>query len=201
MSFLDIDDEEMLPVSTRAPTEISERLRDYDKAFERLSINQKKFLTAWPEFNYNQSRTCRHLGMSPSTVYRWGNDEDYALVVSVMRGEIAKEILDKNRLAIVQEECVQSLMTEKPVLHGGIPVLHDGKILMEIEAAAAAKVVESQLRLGGHLNENQEKSGFTLPQLVVQVTNRVGGEVEQTIVVGVAPPVPPLLPDWLDDGT
>jgi hypothetical protein len=198
MSFLDIDDE---PAPALPVVATSDSVREYDAAYSRLSDSQKKFLLIWPSFHYNTQRTCRTIGINQSTVSRWRTNEDYALVVGTMRAEVAKEILDKNRLVLVQEECVQSLLTDKPVLHQGIPVMHDGKILMEVEAAAAAKIVESQLKVGGHLKEDMQQGGFTLPQLVVQVTNRIGGEVEKEIIVGVIPPTPELIPDWLDDGT
>lgn len=81
----------------------------------------------------------------------------------------------KEPLIIRHHELVESLMTPKPVLYAGIPVMHNGEILMEIEAGAAAKVNMDLIELGGHKPKEDQKLNFGHgPALVIQVMAQDG---------------------------
>lgn len=182
-----------------------ERIRAFDAAWAQLTTQQQMFLAKWKEARFNIRRTLRMMGSSApnqSTPSRWAKDENYRLVTMIMQQDATADVLSRERLILRQDDCVESLLTPKPVLYQGIPVRDTrdptgNAILEEIDAGAAAKVNETLLRVGGHLRDEQEKAAVTGPALIVQVTSRETGEVVQVTAVGVTPQLPP--PSWLDE--
>jgi hypothetical protein len=111
------------------------------------------------------------------------------------------EAHDKAHQVTAIERLAVKAETGKTLYYQGVPVLDHltGEPVKEADVGAALRARELALKTGGHLKEEDRAGSFVLPQLVVQVTNRVGGEIEQTITVGTIPPVPELLPAWLDE--
>ena len=198
MSWDDIDDDvPALPVAVSEIVDLGERIKTFEAAWKKLSPRQQKFLETWQLCNFNARKTARALGDQTQAHARWVKGPDFALCMDVMRRVEATQILNREKLIIRHDELVESLMTEKPVLHQGLPVYMDGKPLMEIEAAAAAKVNKDLLEIGGHAKPEQQTSFGAGPALIVQVTNKIGGEVISTVNVGVVPNLPGP-EDWVD---
>lgn len=212
MSWLDIEDDIQLPVVATdkvvIPGDTADRAAAFASAWNGLRDNQKEFLRVWQDAGFNKSRAIRQMGIAAppyDTVRSWNKTAGYRLVAAIMKGEAVDGFdgaLERERLILRQDECVESLMTPKPILHQGLPVFdpeRPGEILKEIEAGAAAKVNETMLRLGGHLKDEQEKAPLSGPALIVQVTSRETGEVVQVTAVGVTPQLPPPSTSWLDE--
>lgn len=213
MSWLDLDaeepDQQLIVAAGPAPVVSGDpiaRIREFDAAWAVLTTQKQAFLVQLQKYGFNARRTVRAMGAAApnqTTTSRWvKNDPNYAIVLRIMKQDATGDVLERERLILRQDECVESLLTPKPVLYQGIPVrdMRDptgNTILEEVEAAAAAKVNETLLRVGGHLRDEQEKSAFTGPALIVQVTNQITGEVEHVTAVGVVPQLPP--PSWLDE--
>ena len=199
MSWDDIDDDvPALPVAVSEIVDLGERIKTFEAAWKKLSPRQQKFLETWQLCNFNARKTARALGDQTQAHARWVKGPDFALCMDVMRRVEATQILNREKLIIRHDELVESLMTEKPVLHQGIPVYMDGKPLMEIEAAAAAKVNKDLLEIGGHAKPEQQASFGAGPPLIIQVTSKIGGEVISQVTVGAIPQhAPPEEDEWL----
>ena len=199
MSWDDIDDDvPALPVVVQEIVDLKERVISFEAAWKTLTTRQQKFLETWRDCNYNLRKTARALGDQTQAHARWVKGPDFALCMDVMRRVEATQILNREKLIIRHDELVESLMTEKPVLHQGIPVYMDGKPLMQIEASAAAKVNKDLLEIGGHAKPEQQTSFGAGPALIIQVTNKIGGEVISQVTAGAIPQhAPPEEDEWL----
>jgi hypothetical protein len=199
MSFLDIDDEPApaLPVVARdAPSDPLERLRAFETAWAELSVQQKGYLAKLKECNFRQGKALEAFGKTKtyaSTVFRWRANEHYAFIEKAMKADMVKDILERERLIIRQDNIVDDLLEPKPILYQGAPTG-----FYENQPAAAAKVNETLLRVGGHMKEDDQVAQRGGPALVIQLTNRIGGEVISEVKVGIVPELP--APSWLDDG-
>ena len=216
MSFLDIDDEDdvaatpgnqsrnvaapALPVvAVDAPSDPMERVRAFEKAWAELSVPQKSYLSALKDNNFRMSKAVEALGKTRtynSTVTRWRANEHYAFIEKAMKADVVKDILERERLVIRHDNIVEDLLEPKPILYQGAPTG-----FYENQAGQAAKVNETLLRVGGHLKEEDQVAQRGGPALVIQLTNRIGGEIISEVKVGVIPELP--APAWLDldDGT
>ena len=136
-----------LPVVVAVPTDIVERVRIVEDCWSRLTIGQKTFLTAWRENRFNARAAARAIGLSTNTypMVPGMRNPDFATVVQIWRATAASEALDRDRLLVRQEDIIETLLTPKPVLHQGIPVIVDGVVLYEVEAGAAGKANEALL--------------------------------------------------------
>ena len=196
MAWDDIDS----PVAlVKAPVALAEdpiaRIRAFDSAWEQLSPDQREFLTVWKKARFNKSRALRNMGDNApnmSTEWRWHKNEHYAFVFKVLKIDAVGDILEKERLVLRQDDCAEQLLEPKPILYQGAPTG-----FYETEAAAAAKVNETLLRVGGHLRDEQASAPTAGPALIVQVTNKIGGEVISRTVVGVVPEQVPPDEAWL----
>lgn len=208
--WLDIEEPGQLVVASQPVPAVSgdpiARIREFDTAWAKLSVKQQAFLVQLQANGFNARRACRAMGdaaPNQTTTWKWPkNDPDYAIALRIMKQDATADVLERERLILRQDEMVESLMTPKPILHQGLPVFDPSDperkaILMEVEAAAAAKVNETLLRVGGHLRDEQEKAAIVGPALIVQVTSRESGDVVQVTAVGVTPQLPP--PSWLDE--
>jgi hypothetical protein len=198
VSFLDIDDAPTFPVvAIDPPSDPLERLRAFETAWSKLSDPQKKYLAALKDNNFRQGKAIEAIGKTrtyASTVFRWRSNEHYAFLEKAMKADVVKDILERERLIIRQDNIVEDLLEPKPILYQGAPTG-----FYENQPAAAAKVNETLLRVGGHLKEEDQVAQRLGPALVIQLTDRVGGEVIREVKVGVVPELP--APAWLDDGT
>jgi hypothetical protein len=198
MSFLDIDDEPAppLPVVVRdAPSDPLERLRAFETAWAELSVQQKGYLAKLKECNFRQRKALEAFGKSKtyaSTVFRWRANEHYAFIEKAMKADMVKDILERERLIIRQDNIVDDLLEQKPILYQGEPTG-----FYENQPAAAAKVNETLLRVGGHMKEDDQVAQRGGPALVIQLTNRIGGEVISEVKVGIVPELP--APSWWDE--
>lgn len=199
-NWLDIDDTATpaLAVAAADPSnDPIERVRTFDRAYAQLKQEQKTFLTEWKQNRFNARKTIRMMGdraPNATTVWRWGSDEAYAFVAKILKQDIVKEILEKERLVIRQDECVEELLEPKPILYQGAPTG-----FYENQPAAAAKVNETLLRVGGHMKEDEQVTQRGGPALIIQLTNRIGGEIISEVKVGVVPELPGPTPSWMDD--
>ena len=199
MSFLDIDDDvPALPVvAVEAPSDPMERVRAFEKAWAELSDPQKKYLAALKDNSFRQGKAIEAIGKTRtynSTVYRWRSNEHFAFIEKAMKADVVKDILERERLVIRHDNIVEDLLEPKPILYQGAPTG-----FYENQAGQAAKVNETLLRVGGHLKEEDQVAQRGGPALVIQLTDRIGGEVIREVKVGVVPELP--APSWLDDGT
>ena len=199
MSFLDIDDDvPALPVvAVDAPSDPMERVRAFEKAWAELSTQQKVYLGALKDVNFRQGKALEAIGKTKtyaSTVYRWRANEHYAFIEKAMKADLVKDVLERERLVIRHDNIVEDLLEPKPILYQGAPTG-----FYENQAGQAAKVNETLLRVGGHLKEEDQVAQRLGPALVIQLTDRVGGEIISEVKVGVIPELP--APSWLDDGT
>jgi len=210
---MDVDEEEpgqeiVVARSTQyiIPGDPSERSRDFDACWAQLSDKKKKFLVELQKYRFNARATIRSMGAAApnqTTTSRWPrSDESYRRVLAIMQFEATEGVLSKEHLVLRHNDCVETLLTPKPVLYQGIPVRDTrdptgNSVLEEVEAGAAAKANETLLRLGGHLRDEQEKASVVGPSLIVQVTSRESGEVVTTTNIGVLPELPQ--PSWLDE--
>ena len=201
VDFLDIgDDVPSLPVVVAdAPSDPLERLRAFEKAWSQLSDAQKRYLAALKDNNFRIGKAIEAIGKSKSyqsTAYRWRSNEHYAFIEKAMKADLVKDVLERERLIIRQDNIVEDLLEPKPILYQGCPTG-----FYENQPAAAAKVNETLLRVGGHLKEEDQVAQRGGPALIIQLTNRIGGEVISEVNVGVVPELPGPTPAWLDDGT
>jgi hypothetical protein len=137
-----------LPAVIVLPTDLPTRVALVEECWARLTLAQRTFLTTWRECRYNARAANRRLhnhDYTNSAHTEWSRGRDYATVMQAWRASAATEILDRDRLLARQDDLVETLMTPKPVLHQGIPVYHNGEILEEIEAGAAARANEAIL--------------------------------------------------------
>ena len=197
--FLDIDDDKpSFPVVAAAPpSDPLERLRAFETAWAAISDTQKKYLAALKDNNFRQGKAIEAIGKTRtfnSTVYRWRSNEHFAFLEKAMKADVVKDILERERLIIRQDNIVEDLLEPKPILYMGAPTG-----FFESQPAAAAKVNETLLRVGGHMKEDEQVAQRGGPALIIQLTNRVGGEIISEVKVGIVPELP--APSWLDDGT
>lgn len=175
--FLDIDDDVSpgLPAVVSEIADLGQQAKSFKKSWAALSTRQQQFLTAMESNNFNERKTARALNDGTQSYRRWHTNDDYALCLDILRRCASGQILKKEPLIIRHHELVESLMTPKPVLYAGIPVMHNGEILMEIEAGAAAKVNMDLIELGGHKPKEDQKLNFGHgPALVIQVMAQDG---------------------------
>ena len=195
--FLDIGDEPApaFPVVARdPPSDPMERVRAFEKAWAEISLQQKQYLGALKDCNFRQGKAIEAIGKTrtyASTVFRWRANEHYAFLEKAMKADLVKDILERERLVIRQDNIVEDLLEPKPILYQGAPTG-----FYENQPAAAAKVNETLLRVGGHMKEDDQVAQRGGPALVIQLTDRVGGEVVREVKVGVIPELP--APSWMD---
>lgn len=195
--FLDIGDDPApaLPVVARdPPSDPMERVRAFEKAWAEISPQQKQYLGALKDCNFRQGKAIEAIGKTrtyASTVFRWRANEHYAFLEKAMKADLVKDILERERLVIRQDNIVEDLLEPKPILYQGAPTG-----FYENQPAAAAKVNETLLRVGGHMKEDDQVAQRGGPALVIQLTDRVGGEIVREVKVGVVPELP--APSWMD---
>lgn len=195
--FLDIGDEPApaFPVVARdPPSDPMDRVKAFEKAWKKISLDQKKYLGALKDCNFRQGKAIEAIGKTRtyhSTVFRWRANEHYAFLEKAMKADLVKDILERERLVIRQDNIVEDLLEPKPILYQGAPTG-----FYENQPAAAAKVNETLLRVGGHMKEDDQVAQRGGPALVIQLTDRVGGEVIREVKVGVIPELP--APSWMD---
>jgi hypothetical protein len=202
MSFLDIGDEsDAVPafpvVAPDPPSDPMDRVRAFEKAWAEITPAQKQYLAALKDCNFRQGKAIEAIGKTTtyaSTVYRWRANEHYAFLEKAMKADVVKDILSREKLIIRQDNIVEDLMEPKPILYQGAPTG-----FYENQAGQAAKANETLLRVGGHMKEDDQVAQRGGPALIIQLTNRIGGEVISEVNVGVVPELP--APSWLDDGT
>lgn len=165
-----------LPAVVELPDSYTARAALMEECWSRLTIRQKTFLQAWRDCRYNQRAAMRQLGWGEASKPNtgWMHNADYALVVRVWRANAAASALDKDRLLARQDDIVETLLTPKPVLHQGIPVFHNGAVLEEVEAGAAARANETLLQAAGVLKSGKDVEVnvgvvIGLPTLNIQV--------------------------------
>lgn len=205
MSFLDIDDEPA-PTVPVAIAQLGEDIGALTIAWGKLTETQKKFLETWRICGFSRPDAFEMLGHDrrsyASVEFRWRANEHYAFCKKMMQKIGLNEAHDKAHQVTSIERLADKAEEGETLFYQGVEVVDRlGKTVKQANIGAALKARELALKTGGHLKEEDQASSFVLPQLIVQVTNRVGGEVEQTITVGVTPPAPELVPLWLDDGT
>lgn len=181
-----------------------EKRTEFIIAWESLTESQRVFLNTWRECRFNTNRTIRVLAgtahaYSKTSVQRWIDIPQYALVRNLLRGSSIQEILSRDYLAARQEDIVETLLTPKPVLHAGF---HTG--FYEVEAGAASKANETLLRLGGHMKDKdlEVNVGIVGPQFVIQVVQPDGvvkDVTPQGIVIDL-PALPDESDEWLSSG-
>lgn len=200
--WLDIDEPADNPIVLQvatpdAPPDPIERIRVFDAAWQKLTSAQQAFLFQWKQSRFSKQRAYRALiarglkAPDDSTEWRWGRNESYAFVKKIMKHDAVADVLERERLVLRQDDYAEALMEPKPILYMGDPTG-----FYETQPAAAAKVNETLLRIGGHLRDEQAAAPTAGPALIVQVTNKIGGVIESSVVVGVVPEQP--APDWLD---
>jgi hypothetical protein len=178
--FLDIDDAPALPVAVQEITNLVEQTKSFEASWRALSDRQRKFLQTMEDNHFNERRSAKALSDRTQTYRRWHGNTDYALCLDILRRAASGQLLKKEPLILRHNELVESLMTEKPVLYMGSPVIGlDGQPMMEIEAGAAAKVNMDLIELGGHKPKEAEKTNYGHgPALVIQVVNAKDGTVQ-----------------------
>ncbi len=171
------------------------RVKAFEKAWKKMSVEQKRYLAALKDNNFRQGKAIEAIGKTKtmhSTIFRWrANNEHFAFLEKAMKADLVKDILERERLIIRQDNIVEDLLEPKPILYQGAPTG-----FYENQPAAAAKVNETLLRVGGHLKEEDQVAQRGGPALVIQLTNRVGGEIISEVKVGIVPELP--APSWLD---
>lgn len=143
--WLDEEPAKALAAPQAVPAEFVARVALVEECWGRLSVPQRNFLTAWREAGFNARAAARTLGQGVPGNYGhfgWAQEPDYGTVMRVWRAMAADRALDKDRLLARQDAIVESLLTPKPVLHQGIPVMHNGVVLEEVEAGAASRANE-----------------------------------------------------------
>jgi hypothetical protein len=175
-------------------TDPTERIRAFESAWEKLSDAQKVWLTAFRQTNFHKRKALGLLGdraPDQSTIFRWRSNEHFAFLEKALKADLVKDVLERDRLVIRTDNIVEDALERKPILYMGQPTG-----FFENDPGTALKGNEQLLKLGGHLKEDVQQGGFTLPQLVIAVTAKTG-EVTQQIQVGVIPPQPALeVDEW-----
>ena len=157
--WLDTDERvPALPIPVELPAGYAERAALAEASWGRLSPKQKTFLSAYRDCRFNERAACRQLGFSVNTKPNtgWMQEADYALVVRVWRANAAVSALDKDRLLARHDDIAETALTPKPVLHQGIPVLVDGKILEEVDVGAARSANADLMQAAGILKSGKD---------------------------------------------
>lgn len=133
-----------LPAAIDIPVDPRARLALVEDCWRQLSDLQRLFLTAWRDNRYNATRASEQMGGKPhrKTHERWLTQVAYGTIVKAWLGVASDRALDKDRLIARQDDIVETLLTPKPVLHQGVPVMIEGKVLHEVEAGAASRANE-----------------------------------------------------------
>lgn len=133
-----------LPTAIDIPVDPRARLALIEDCWRQLSDLQRLFLTAWRDNRYNATRASEQMGGKPhrKTHERWLTQVAYGTIVKAWLGVASDRALDKDRLIARQDDIVETLLTPKPVLHQGVPVMIEGKVLHEVEAGAASRANE-----------------------------------------------------------
>ena len=192
MSWDDIEGEAQIPVAISQAVDEAGAL---PVAWSTLTDSQRAFLILWRNNEFCAADAYRAQGRDPRghTHSTWMRIEEYALCAKLLKKLAMPDALDKAHNVLALERLANKLEAPKDILYQGVPTGH-----FEAEYAAAAKVRETLLRTGGHLKDEQISSYGQGPQLIVQVTNKIGGEVETHTVIGVVPELPPPEEDsWL----
>jgi hypothetical protein len=181
------------------PATYVERVALIEACWQRLSVKQRAFLTAWRDCRFNATRAAKQLGLSGTTkpMTAWMREPDFATVVRAWRANAGVDALDKDRLLARQDDIVETLLTPKPVLHQGFPVRDPrdplgAAILEEVEAGAAAKANETLMKAAGLLKDKELEVNIGMaggPAMIVQVV-RPDGEVIDASPVGVQVQLP-----------
>lgn len=190
-----------LPAVIAIPDDYKARLTLLEECWGRLSLSQKTFLMAWRDCRFNAraaSRTVLGYDATNGAHTRWTREPDYATVMRIWRANAAADALDKDRLLARQDDIVETLLTPKPVLHQGIPVMVNGRVLEEVEAGAASRANEVLLdrAMPKPRADVEVAVGVQLPAITVELTERKAGKVIDApcVEVDVAPPGDE---DWL----
>jgi len=199
MSWDDIGDEESLPV----PAVITET-NEFPAHWSCISDAQKKFLEAWRLAGFHRAAALRAIDINGSTEFRWRANEHYAFCKMVLEKIGAHEAQSKTHQVVALERLADKLEDGKLVMWQGMPVRDPTdpagiRLLRESEAGAAAKVRETQLRVGGHLREKDEsKVPFNGPALLIQIMAPDGKVQVAQVNNGIE--VHPPTPDFLEIG-
>lgn len=174
-----------LPISPQAlvlAADAVSRRAQFVSAWESLTDKQRVFLNTWRECRFNANRAMRVLGntahsVGKSTISNWCADPGFEHIRTMLRAASVEEILDRNHLAVRQDDIVETLLTPKPILHQGFATGH-----YEVEAGAAGKANEVLLRLGGHLKDKDidVNVGIAGPSFVIQVVQPNGNVIDVT---------------------
>lgn len=190
--WLDTDEGLQLPATI---DHIVEEAGAFPTAWAQLTSSQKKFLEAWRNCGFSAADALRSLGMNPRSTHvtKWLHSEHFVFCRKMLKKIGMQDALDKAHQVTALERLAEKLEEPKDILYQGVPTGH-----YEHEAGQAAKVRETLLKVGGHLKEDVSQGGFLLPNLTIQLTDRITGSVVSTVEVGAAPPMPALEADWTD---
>lgn len=169
-----------LTVPITLPDDYRARVELAEACWTRLSAKQKIFLQAWRDCRFNARAAARQIGQGQNTYIPWLRNPDYATVVRVWTANAAANALDRDRLLARQDDIVETLLTPKPILHQGIPVLdtrigaQPGAVLEECEAGAASRANEVLLQAAGVIKTGKDTEinvnvGIVGPALSIQV--------------------------------
>lgn len=169
-------------------------MRVFDNAWNALSQPQKNFLKLWHESGGSIRRVLKTLNLDDHSAVRWRRGSpDFALCEHILKAGITKEILQKERLTIRQDEIVEAGLAEVPILHQGL----DTGFKQHADLGVALRGNETLLRQGGHLKDEQPGAIGRGPMLSVEITN-IQGEVVQRREFGTVVELPSPT-DWIDE--
>jgi hypothetical protein len=180
-----------LPAVVPSVPDPAARIRILEKAWAKLSINQRTFLTIYRESRFNERRAVQKLGLSKKTkpMTNWMHDKNFATVVRLWRQAASDEALDKDRLIARQDDIVETLLTPKPILHQGLPTGHT-----MVEAGAASRANEVLMRAAGLLKDKELEVniGVVGPSLNIAVVKPDGALLDaspQGVTVDLPEPI------------
>jgi hypothetical protein len=194
-----------LPAEVELPVEYRARLDLIEQCWAELRPIQKTFLSAFRECRFNAAAAARLCGHARHTHITSMHEKPYATIVRIWRAHAAANAIDRDRLLARQDDIVETLLTPKPVLHQGIPVYHDGKVLQEVEAGGASRANETLMKAAGMLKDKEVDINVGVivgpPTFNIQVMPTPPGKIvqrESVVIDAKFTETPSDVEGWLD---
>jgi hypothetical protein len=147
------------------------------QTWANLSTRQQMALHVLKQNRFNIRASARALKGTPdqvgkTTIENWVNgNEEFALVFRLLKAMARESILDRDALVIRANRIAEEALEPKPILYQGFATGY-----FENQPDVALRANEQLLKVGGHLNSDENKTRVT-----VRLVNLAGSEMPEEL--------------------